>query len=405
MNSGHQRLCALDGLIEQARGELEAQARDERRHELDRLVARSRQNPLDSYAALKRHPRYVVWELTLACNLRCGHCGSSAGRARDDELSLGEMLQLCDDLAQLECERLTLLGGEPLVHPHWADVARRIRSNGFRANVITNGWTLHRPQLCDLIQEVGLTIVGVSLDGMGPSHDRLRRRPGSFARVAEGIKLLRERDVPVAVSTVVTSDSLSELSEMHAYLTEEQVKVWQLQIVAPLGRMGLSDPSLVPPDRLPELFEFVTKAFAATSGPRLDLSDNVGYYGSAFERWVGKHRPQHNRIWGGCYAGIQALGIDSNGDIKGCQSLPSRAPFIEGNVRNGSLRDIWCDPEAFAYTRKFDGSQLRGYCADCQYGLLCKAGCTSQAVAFTGQPGDNPMCLHRYECGGASPSS
>jgi hypothetical protein len=41
---------------------------------------------------LQWKPTYVVWEITLACDLACGHCGSRAGRARPDELSTTEAL-------------------------------------------------------------------------------------------------------------------------------------------------------------------------------------------------------------------------------------------------------------------------------------------------------------------------
>jgi hypothetical protein len=42
-----------------------------------------------------------VWELTLRCDLSCHHCGSRAGQARPDELSLVEALNLVAQLAEL----------------------------------------------------------------------------------------------------------------------------------------------------------------------------------------------------------------------------------------------------------------------------------------------------------------
>jgi len=61
-------------------------------------------------------PRACVWELTLACNLRCKHCGSFAGSRRDDEMSLEENLRVADQLAALGCRRVTLSGGEPTLN-------------------------------------------------------------------------------------------------------------------------------------------------------------------------------------------------------------------------------------------------------------------------------------------------
>ena len=58
-------------------------------------------------------PRNCVWELTLACNLRCVHCGSRAGHVRPRELSTAECLDVVHQLAGLGTELVTLSGGEP----------------------------------------------------------------------------------------------------------------------------------------------------------------------------------------------------------------------------------------------------------------------------------------------------
>ena len=53
-----------------------------------------------------------VWEITLACNLKCQHCGSRAGKRRPDELSTEECLDVVDQLARLGTREVTLIGGE-----------------------------------------------------------------------------------------------------------------------------------------------------------------------------------------------------------------------------------------------------------------------------------------------------
>lgn len=385
------RACHIRHITEDAKSLLQEM---EIQRDLDTLLDKARKDPIEPYRAHAWRPRYVVWELTLMCNMRCAHCGSSAGRARDDELSLDEMLKVCDDLGELGCERLTLLGGEPLIHPHWDKVAKRILEDGYRANVITNGWNLNE-SLCDRIAEAQLTIVGISIDGMRESHDSLRRRPGSFDRIVRGMQLLEERNLAIAVSTVVTNDSLDDLEQMYELLVEHDVGVWQLQIGAPLGRLDKEDPVLMKVERLPELLDFVAAKKAAGGRPRVDIADCVGYYSPQEMRGIRAKPTAGGAVWTGCHAGIQGLGLDSNGDVKGCQSLPSVPTFIEGNVRERSLKEIWNDPNAFRYSRGFTMSDLQGGCATCEYGALCKAGCTSAAIARTGHVGDNPMCWQR----------
>ena len=166
------RVCNVSRMAAEAKEILREMELEEHRKALAAELEQARIDPLAPYAK-KRYPRYVVWELTLACNMRCEHCGSAAGKARTDELTRDQMLRVCDELGELECERVTLLGGEPLIHPHWFDVARRIKHNGYLANVITNGWTLHRESLCDRLAEAELSIVGISVDGLGDDDIRI----------------------------------------------------------------------------------------------------------------------------------------------------------------------------------------------------------------------------------------
>ena len=359
------------------------------------LLEEARQDPIAVYRKKRWYPRFVVWELTLACNMQCEHCGSAAGKKRDDELTLDEMYRVIDELAELDCERITLLGGEPLIHPHWEDLAERIKENGFGANVITNAWTLDREDVCDALARSGITIVGISLDGLEENHDKLRRRPGSFKRALRGMELLRKRKLPIAVSTVVTNDSINDLAGMYDLFDSEGVKVWQMQIGAPLGRLERDNPVVLDPRRLQELQEFiVTKQESGYTDLRIDIADCVGYYGEYEDRGIRMKRNRHQSIyWTGCHAGIQGIGIDSNGAVKGCASLPSIPEFIEGNVRERSLADIWNDPDNFSYTRQFRVENLTGFCAQCEYGPLCKAGCTSAALGHSGGIGENPMCI------------
>lgn len=387
--------CTIQRLTDDARAILRELEMESHQARFEKLLEETRRNPLAPYEMKRWYPRFVVWELTLACNMHCKHCGSSAGRARPDELTLDEMLRVCDELGELGCERVTLLGGEPLIHPHWEDVATRIRENGYRANVITNGWTLHKEDLCDRLKAAGLSIVGVSLDGLAQTHDDIRQRPGSFERIARGISLLRERDVPVAVATVVTRQSIEELEPLYQLLCEKDVGVWQLQICNPLGRLQRDDPVLLPPQRIHEVLEFVMGRKDNKAGPRIDIADNVGYYGREEHQGIRQKRPGESYYWTGCHAGIQSMGLDANGDVKGCQSLPSIPEFIEGNVRQRPLKEIWNDPQGFSYTRRFRLSNLSGYCARCTYGPICKGGCTSGSLAHSGRAGDNPMCVYR----------
>src|SRR5712691_2389978 len=124
-------------------------------------------------------PVYVVWELTLACDLKCQHCGSRAGKARPNELSTAECLDLVRQLARLGTREVTLIGGEAYLRKDWVEIIRAIRAAGMDCTLQTGGRNLTEERVRDAV-EAGLQAGGVSVDGLAELHDRLRGVPGSF---------------------------------------------------------------------------------------------------------------------------------------------------------------------------------------------------------------------------------
>ena len=99
--------------------------------------------------------------------------------------------------------------------------------------------------------------------------------------------------------------------------------------------------------------------------------------------------------WKGCYAGMNVLGIQSNGGIKGCLSLPDN--FIEGNIKEISISEVWNRSAAFGYNRNFRKDDLKNYCRECRYGSSCRGGCISSSISLAGKTHGNPYCLNRIE--------
>lgn len=97
------------------------------------------------------------------------------------------------------------------------------------------------------------------------------------------------------------------------------------------------------------------------------------------------------RPWLGCRAGLDGLGITSDGRVKGCLSLPDA--YSEGSLRDRRLADLWHDPSAFAYNRRFVPTSLSGPCATCEQAPLCRGGCTSAALTLHGRPGTSTHCF------------
>jgi radical SAM protein with 4Fe4S-binding SPASM domain len=334
--------------------------------------------------------RCCVWEITLACNLRCKHCGATAGRARPDELTPAEALHLADDVAALPTQEVTLMGGELFLRSDWLAIAERLRANGVALVIFTNGWLLDRERIAQ-IKVLSPRTVGLSLDGARAEvHDAQRGVAGSHERAWRALDALREASLPASVITTLTRSNLYELPALARQLLARGIH-WQVQVATCNGaRMARSD-QLTP-------LEFYW------AGAWLDLvrhkydwpllpvagAHDLGYHSTR----LGNLLPP-GCTWNGCTAGLDTLGIQSHGGVKGCLSLPD--DFVEGNVRERPIGDLWRDPDAFALNRQFTLDKLRGFCATCPYGPACRGGCSDLAHAATGSPYDNPYCFYRLE--------
>jgi radical SAM protein with 4Fe4S-binding SPASM domain len=337
-------------------------------------------------------PNYAVWELTLACDLSCRHCGSRAGRARDDELTTEEALDLVHQMRALGVQEVTLIGGEAYLHPGWLAVIEEVRKAGMTSTLVTGGRGMTAERARDAAR-AGVQSVAVSIDGCEATHDRLRGAAGSHAAAVAALRHCADAGIPVALNTQVNRLSVVDLPVVFDRLVEVGAHGWQLQLTVPAGRAA-DEPSLIlQPYDLLHLFPFLAdlKRACDRRGITMLAGNNVGYFGP-YERVLRSYcRSGYRRS---CGAGIAALGIESNGDVKGCPSLPSDA-WIGGNVRETPLLDIWERSAALRHMRDRTRQELWGYCAGCYYAEECRAGCTWMATSLFGKPGNNPYCHHR----------
>ena len=340
-------------------------------------------------------PRACGWELTLRCNMNCIHCGSLAGGARDDELDTDECLRLADALVELRCQRVTLTGGEPTLHPAWDQVAERLTRQKARVALISNGWAWQASD-AERAARAGICSLGFSLDGLAAEHDAFRV-PGSFARVLDAIASARASGVEVAVNTTIHRNNRHQLAELRDLLVDAGVRSWQLQYAIPTGAMAAHRELVLPAEDLLWLVPQIAELCRERKGHMyVAASDHIGYFGKpeAQLRQADVSMP----FWLGCWAGMHVLGIESNGNVKGCLSLPSerhrQTAYVEGNVRTESLRDIWRRKTGFLYNRGFRMDDLRGFCRVCRYGDLCRGGCTWKRHSQADPDGGDTYCFY-----------
>jgi radical SAM protein with 4Fe4S-binding SPASM domain len=337
-------------------------------------------------------PILAVWEITLACDLACGHCGSRAGKARPDELTTAEALTLVDQLAELGVVEVVLIGGESYLRADWCEIIARIAERGMEPLLTTGGrgMTAERARAA---KQAGLLSASVSFDGMEATHDQQRGVKGSWAAALQAIENLREADVLVSANTQINKLSMPELDQVLELIIANGVHSWQIQLTVAMGRAADRPEWILQPYDLLELFPMLDRL--ATRCKEADVllwpGNNVGYFGP-YETTLRGTLPRGHHV--GCGAGVWGIGIEADGTIKGCPSMATET-WGSGNVRDARLVDIWERAAPMRFNRERGVESLWGYCRDCYYADVCKAGCTWTSEALLGKPGNNPMCHHR----------
>lgn len=329
--------------------------------------------------------RSVILEITNRCNLRCLHCGSSSGKARADEFSTAELAALIDDLRGLGCEEVTLLGGEVFLREDWEALAGRIRNQGMRLIVVTNG-LLVDDTLAKRLARLDPYVVGVSIDGATPESYRRVRGGRGFEASVGALHRLLGAGLP-AVNAITTFQRLN-LPDFDAFveLFAGTAINWQVQIAGKGGERFRDELFFLPED-FSNFAEKVIEARLRRMDLKLSTMDDFGYYPLL-------PAPRGLNNWAGCQAGISILAIRSNGDVLPCLSLGD--PFVVANVRKETLAEIWASEvhfERFRHKQRY----LKGACAVCEARERCRGGCSEIAWSVTGNIFEDPYCLRTME--------
>jgi radical SAM protein with 4Fe4S-binding SPASM domain len=336
---------------------------------------------------------YCVWELTLACDLGCGHCGSRAGRRRADELSTEACLAVVHQLAEVGVKDVVLIGGEAYLREDWDRIAAEITRCGMACAMTTGARGLD-PSRIDRAAAAGVRRISISLDGLRRTHDAQRGREGSWQAAVEAARVVARSAIELSVNTQINRASQPELPALADLLVELEARAWQIQLTVAMGRAADRPRLLLQPYELLELFPtlvWIKQTKLDPAGIRLFPANNIGYFGP-YERHL-RFLGTEGAHFTGCPAGQWALGIEADGTLKGCPSLPTAA-YAGGNLRDTPLRELLQAPALRSLAER-TVADLWGFCRTCDYAETCRGGCSWTAHSLLGRPGNDPYCIHR----------
>lgn len=338
-------------------------------------------------------PITAVWEITMGCNMRCKHCGSSCAKPLPDELTTEEALKLCDNLGKLGFQWITLSGGEPTTRKDWDQIAKRLKQNNIMPNIITNAWLLDENVVAKA-KNAGVNTIAISIDGLERTHDCIRKK-GSFKRDMDAIDLIVKNGMYCSVITTINNVNIKELEGLKKIFEEKKISAWQLQLALPMGNMLQNKQLVAEPFHVDQVIDFAYKTMLENK-IRIHLADCMGYF-NLKEIEVRKNALKLERYpWNGCGAGKSVIGILHNGDITACTSIRNRE-FIAGNIRERSIKEIWEDPKSFTWNREMKKEKLEGLCKICKYGEICRGGCSNSRLTHGGSIySENKYCSYNF---------
>ena len=353
----------------------------------------------------------VIWNLVRRCNLKCKHCYSiSADVDFPGELTTAEVFRVMDDIKAARSPVLILSGGEPLLRPDIFDISKRAVDLGFYTALSSNG-TLIDAELAGRIADIGYDYVGVSLDGLGATHDRFRGREGAFDAALAGLRECGRRGVKTGLRFTMTQDNHHQLPDLIDLAVAEGIDKFYLShhVYAGRGNKNRGDDATrnITRNAMTMLFDRAWQALERGEDREFVTGNNdadaVFLYFWARERFPEKadHLRAKLAQWGGNASGVNVANIDNLGDVH-----PDTMwwHYSLGNVRKRPFGEIWADTsDPIMAGLKARPREISGRCGACAYFDICGGNTRVRALRMTGDAfAEDPACyLDDAEIGAA----
>lgn len=342
-------------------------------------------------------PKWIAWEITRRCNLKCIHCRSSSEMEviGHPDFSTEEAFRIIDDIASYAKPVVVLSGGEPLLRKDVFEIAQYGTKKGLRMCLATNG-TLVNDEVCEKIKSSGIRIVSLSLDGSTKEvHDNFRNEKGAFDGTINAARLFKKHGIEFIINSSFTKRNQEEIPKVYRLAKELGATAWYMFMIVPTGRGEEIMNELISKEDYEEILnwhyqmekeeqEMLVRPTCAPHYYRIVIQKSKEE-GSKFQRRTLKFSTGGSK---GCIAGQLICLINVDGDVLPCSYFPMPA----GNIRERSFKDIWENSELFKELRNFKA--YKGRCGTCEFINVC-GGCRARAYAVYGDYlEEEPFCRY-----------
>lgn len=343
----------------------------------------------------------VIWNLIRRCNLTCKHCYSiSTDIDFPGELNTTQVYEVMDDLRSFQVPLLILSGGEPLMRPDIFDISKRAKEKGFYVALSTNG-TLINSENIEQIAACDYQYVGISIDGIGATHDAFRRKEGAFNSSMAAVRLCRDAGVKTGLRYTPTQENVHELPQLLELMKREGVDKFYLSHLNYGGRGNRNRKNDVYHRASRQVMDLMFETAyqdALNRSQREYVTGNNDADGVYLLQWIKQRFPErfeHMRQkleqWGGNSSGINVANINNVGNVHPDTFWWN---YTLGNVKQRPFSEIWSDTsDPLLAGLRASPRQLGGRCGVCPWITVCGGNTRVRAFQTTGDPWwEDPAC-------------
>ncbi|MBF0219031.1 MAG: heme d1 biosynthesis radical SAM protein NirJ [Gammaproteobacteria bacterium] len=343
----------------------------------------------------------VIWNLIRRCNQTCKHCYAiSADTDFANELSFTEVCRILDELKALRVPALILSGGEPLLRDDILAIAARAKALGIYTALSSNGTLINEDNIA-AIAAIGFDYLGISIDGIGKTHDQFRRMAGAYDASMHAIRLCRDHGIKVGLRYTMTQDNFAELPQLLDLLDSEGIDKFYFSHLNYAGRGNKNRKDDVFFNTTREAMDLLfSRALTdLQAGKKSEfVTGNNDADGVYLLHWVKRHYPQqadhiHRYLqrWGGNSSGVNIANIDNLGHLHPDTMWWN---YDLGSLRERRFADIWQDRrDPLMNGLKMQPRPVEGRCKSCIHLDICNGNTRVRAMQLTGNPwAEDPGC-------------
>ena len=333
----------------------------------------------------------VVWNVTRRCNLKCVHCYAHATeKSYSDEMTTQQGRDLIDDLAAFGAPVLLFSGGEPLVRKDLPELADYAVKSGMRAVISTNG-TLITAQMARTLKDIGLSYVGISLDGMEEINDKFRGVKGAFKSALSGIQNCQTVGIKVGLRFTINKFNVNEIPRIFDLLEEMEIPrvcFYHLVYAGRGSKLVEDDLSHEETRRAVDLIIDRTRDLHDRGKPKEVLTVDNHADGPYLYLRLLKENPERAKevlqllkMNEGNNSGRGIGCVSWNGDVHADQFWRHHS---FGNVKERPFSEIWTDTsDTLLQKLKKKKDHMKGRCSSCRWLDICAGNFRVRAEALT----------------------